>query len=841
MIFKLAIKDITRNPRLIFFFILNLSLGLGAFVSLQSFNKAINAELSANQKNILSADLAISARRKITDNELSQIKELLPKDSKISHGYDFFAMMSLNGQSRLVSVKAIDSNFPLYGELEMSQGKTSKHLNLGEIWLYQEFQSQMQAQSNQRAQLGNKTFIIRDFIYRDQTQTFRAGNLAPRVFILNSDLESTGLLKFGSTFSENYFFSWEQNTDSELIYKNVLNIIKDPQLSVTTAKMAGEGAGKQVAYLADYLGLVSIVAVLLSLLGAAYIFRLYLSNHIKEIAILRALGMQSQNATIIYLLVILLICLMAVPAVFIVQSTLSPFLADIIQQVSSVKVSIQADFDSLILITIISVVGGLLVNIPLLQQLGQIQASALLGEETHFTEINVRQWWLYLPLIILVYSVCIAVSHSIKNASYFMASIAVIITIFFILVTGLRKMMLKFESKNWSLRYVFRSLSRRPGQMMALYIAIGIGSLLINLMPQLKSSLQDEFDIGEKSKLPSLFMFDIQDEQIEPLKIFLADKKLPTPVISAMIRARILKINDQTYERAVENSNFQTREEEQEARFRNRGVNLSYRPKLSASEEIITGHFWSQPMTSTDASSQPELSIEKSYAERMKIKLNDLIQFDIQGVEITGKVTSIRKIKWTSFEPNFFILLQPGSIDDAPKTHILSLPHISNENKALLQNELAHKFSNISIIDVARTVESVLAQAKKMSWSLELMAWLALLTGYIVIFTIVRTNMQSRFWEWNMLKILGASGKQIYQLALGELATTTVIASITGIVLSHLLAFILSQFIFSGSFKVNLFSSISSFAIINSIAMLVGWISARSIIKKEALGVLTNK
>ena len=233
--------------------------------------------------------------------------------------------------------------------------------------------------------------------------------------------------------------------------------------------------------------------------------------------------------------------------------------------------------------------------------------------------------------------------------------------------------------------------------------------------------------------------------------------------------------------------------------------------------------------------------IESVQKSRLQSENQTIAEFDIQGVEITGKVTSIRKIKWTSFEPNFFILLQPGSIDDAPKTHILSLPHINNENKALLQNELAHKFSNISIIDVARTVESVLAQAEKMSWSLELMAWLALLTGYIVIFTIVRTNMQSRFWEWNMLKILGASGKQIYQLALGELATTTVIASITGIVLSHLLAFILSQFIFSGSFKVNLFSSISSFIIINSIAMLVGWISARSIIKKEALGVLTNK
>ena len=223
------------------------------------------------------------------------------------------------------------------------------------------------------------------------------------------------------------------------------------------------------------------------------------------------------------------------------------------------------------------------------------------------------------------------------------------------------------------------------------------------------------------------------------------------------------------------------------------------------------------------------------------MKLGDVLTFDIQGIEIKGKVTSFRKVKWASFEPNFFILVQPGFLEMAPKIFIMSISKLNELDKNQLQNKIAKKYANVSIIDVSRTVGEVLKQAEKMSWSLELMAWLALLTGYIVLFSIIRTNMQMRRWEWNMLKILGTNAQTILKIVIGELLMITVGASLIGILLSHGICYLLAVKIFEGQFSANLIWSFSTFMLINLIAVVIGYLSSQSIANENPKQILTGQ
>jgi putative ABC transport system permease protein len=133
-----------------------------------------------------------------------------------------------------------------------------------------------------------------------------------------------------------------------------------------------------------------------------------------------------------------------------------------------------------------------------------------------------------------------------------------------------------------------------------------------------------------------------------------------------MIRSRILKVNGLDFERKLDIKNYKTREEEREARFRNRGVNLTYRDKLTASEEIREG----KPFSGKLDPNMAELSVEFRYADRLGFKLGDEISFDIQGLEVKGRIVNFRSVQWTSFQPNFFIIMQSGFLEEAPKTFI---------------------------------------------------------------------------------------------------------------------------------------------------------------------------
>ena len=168
------------------------------------------------------------------------------------------------------------------------------------------------------------------------------------------------------------------------------------------------------------------------------------------------------------------------------------------------------------------------------------------------------------------------------------------------------------------------------------------------------------------AKIPSLFMFDIQETQSQDLKQLLKAERLELNFMAPMVQARLKLINGKVVEKAGDKESF-SREAEREQRSRNRGVNLSYRRDLLKAETLAAG----KPMRGTysiGSKDLPQLSIEERYAKRMGLKVGDIMTFDIQGLEIEGKIRNLRKVKWNTFQPNFFILFQPGVVDDAPKT-----------------------------------------------------------------------------------------------------------------------------------------------------------------------------
>jgi putative ABC transport system permease protein len=342
-----------------------------------------------------------------------------------------------------------------------------------------------------------------------------------------------------------------------------------------------------------------------------------------------------------------------------------------------------------------------------------------------------------------------------------------------------------------------RSLGRNRSHSVTGFLALGLGVLLLNLIPQFQNSLKNELGLDNPSgKLPKLFLFDIQEDQVEPLQDLLKKEGHPLDNLTPWVRGKLLKVKGKPYRMSESNEpNLTNSDEQRRNRFRNRGFNLSYRDRLLESEEILRGRMVSFSFDPT--SDKPaEISVEQKYAESLGIDLNDKIEIEVGGVPIAAVVVNIRRVRWTSFQPNFFVQMQPGVLDQAPKTFIATLNHLNAQQKEDSQNLLVRNFPTISILDVERTGKKILSIVEQMTWALQLMAILSIMAGLVILYSISREKAREQRWEINLLKILGASFKDLRNQVRIEFGLLGLCASILGVSLSALVSFILAEYIF---------------------------------------------
>src|SRR5690606_5358774 len=240
------------------------------------------------------------------------------------------------------------------------------------------------------------------------------------------------------------------------------------------------------------------------------------------------------------------------------------------------------------------------------------------------------------------------------------------------------------------------------------------------------------------------------------------------------------QVNGQPFQKRKLDEKEFTREEENENRFRNRGFNLTYRQELTESETLISGRAFSP----ASQGSIPEVSLEQRFAKRLDLGIGDKLTFDIQGIPIEALVVSLRKVRWTSFQPNFFIQFAEGILQDAPKTHLLTLPAMSMEKKMDLQNQVIDAFPNVSIIDVTKLVERLSELLNQMSVTLQILALVTLIVGAFILFTVATFMAEERKADVAIMKAIGVKFRRIQSLFIFEFSIPVFLASLFGILIS---------------------------------------------------------
>lgn len=824
LILKLAFRDLKNSKKFVSLFIANLALGILGFLLLHAFKTNVNTTLDSRAKILLASDISISGRRDLTTIEKEKIdKYLSDKIEKVSRVIELYSMgqalKNSENKSRLTQVKIITNEFPIYGHLKLKNTgltKVEDKIKLGVssgVWISKELSYQFKLHINDEFKIGSKIFKVLDIIEEDTSSSWRGIGLAPKLYLHMNYKDDLKLLSFGSVARYRYQYQLKEafNSDEaiEKIKSDVLNIVKDPAIRVRLPKNSSEQVGRILNYLADYLGLVALVSVFLSGIGAAFLFQNFVFKRIDEIGILKSIGLEVRKIYTLFLTKLVLMGFFGVSVAILLAMILLPFADSYLTQFLKMPLSLSVGLESILVSYFIGIVIVLVICFPILIKLLRKSTNEMFAGERNLTwSFTKLDYLMFLPLLASIELLAVWQSHSIKIGSAFTASlITTSLIIGFIIPKVLSFFDSKMIKKSTRLSYPFnlsfglglRTLFRNKIVTTITFLAVSLGVMLLSLIGQLEVSINSEL-MDTSSEKPSLFMFDIQVEQKEDLQKYLKKHSVPMMDVTPMVRARIVKIKGEKYTRAEKDDAFQTREQEAQTRFRNRGINLTYAAKVNSTQTITEGNDFEGSYSGVGL---PEVSLEYRYARRLGLKVGDTLTFEVLGVEVQTKVTSLRKIKWTSFLPNFFITVQPGVLEDAPQSYLLAIKKLPFDEQLRVQDLIVEKFSNISIINVTEIVEKIMKIFGTMSIAIKTMAILCIIVGFFVIYAIIQNQLRKKQYDILLMKSFGMTSKNVFLLFLNEFLLMSLLATIVGSVFSLILGNLLSVIFFEGIWKID--------------------------------------
>ncbi len=821
MTFRLAWRELRNNARFALFFATNLAAGLVGLTAVEGLRYSLSDSIAQRSRAMLAADLSVSARREITPAEEKIVLTESGKGSELVRTLDLFSMVQSpkSKASRLGQLRAVEGRYPWYGELKLEKGGvhgtgSAGALKAGHAWLDSTLAHDLDLHVGDSFTAGGIPLVLDDIVTQDSTQAFTSFALGARVYVPRVTLNGSTLLGKGATATRTLLLKvpsgQASDRDLDRLETRLNEVLPDPAIKIRTHRRASEESSRLFSYLGDYLGLVSLSALLLAALGAVFQFRRFFLSRASSVAVLMALGGSRALAFRVFAVQLLGIGLLAALIAGSVGSLLLPLMSSWFQGiVPEGSVSWHLNPVAAASGLGMGILTSLLLCLPQLSALRGFSASALFREDFR-AETGFRQarWFWYLPAVLMFFGLSVFVSKSWKLGVTFLGGLAFAVALLASLgalsLWALNRLSERYGSTE--LRLSLRHLLRARSTTWLRCLTVGLSAMLMSLIPQIRSNLEAELHGADVALRPSLFLFDLQEEQLPSLKKMLTEQKVALQNLSPFIRARLLSVNGKAFEKEVKaGDKFQTRETEQENSLRNRGFNLTYREKLTPSEELVKGREFSGKW---DASSGklPELSAEKNFAEKMGWKIGDHLSFEILGVPVEGEIVNTRTVRWTTFQPNFFVQFQAGVLEETPKTYLASIPPISEEAKTRLQDQVVTQFGNVSIIDIGRVIVIFEKLADQTSAALLLMALWTLIAGLLTLSAIARFEAYNRRWDMNLMKVLGASSGRVARVFLWDAAWVAAVSGTIGAAASVGVSYALARFVFDSEWKPELTS-----------------------------------
>jgi len=779
-----------------------ISLGAAALVAIDSYSANVVRSVREQSRSLMGGDVSLNSSKPWPAQIDSLLDSLARTGTPAARVTTFpsMAVVPRTAGTRLAQVRGVTANYPFYGGVATNPVGAWAMLQRGPYAVVDpSLLTTLNAGVGDTLKLGFGRFKIIGTIEDAPGGAGMAELFGPRVFIPARYIAETQLLVFGSIADRTILLKLPPGADPDKFIAPLKKRIEAAQVRVRTVTQAEALTADAIDNLTNFIGIVGLVALLLGGIGVASGVRAFVARKIDTVAILRCLGASSGQVLVIYV---------AQAAVMgIAGAAMGAALGVGIQFAIPLVIADMLPVDVHVTLVPAAILAGLIVGgwtalifalRPLLA-LRNVSPLQTLRRDTD-AEILRMRWTdgprviVNLALVASVLAIALIRARTTQQAFWIPGA-----TGFVILALVASAALLSYAARRTLRRgwpYVARqgvaNLYRPGNQTRSVVLALGFGAFLITTLYLVHDNVLRRFNSVAMSSRGNVVFFDVQEDQAKGLDSVIRASGSHVVQTSPLVTMRIAAINGKSVadlmtlarrERLARGGRGAGQERGGGGWGLRREYRSTFRDSLGSSEQITAGK-WFPPRARLTPGDTAQVSAEEGIAAQLGIKLGDVITWDVQGVQIPARVTSLRKVMWTRFEPNFFMVFEPAALRAAPKQFVILAQVRDKLRVVALQRASVNSFPNVSSIDLSSIRATVERIVNKVSLAIRFIALFSLGISIPVLFAAVSATRRDRIREGVLLKTLGASRGQVARILLAEYSLLGALGSGAGMLLA---------------------------------------------------------
>ncbi len=762
---RLSFNELRHGWRHFSVFLACLMLGVMVMGLVGMMSAAVQHALEREKHSLLGGDIEVLAGNQAIDS--AQLKELKAY-GMVSHIATLRSMLQFGDLPTLVEIKAVDANYPVLGKIQLQENMAPEAALAGDgVVVDAALLAQLGAKLGDTVSIGSKQLVLRATLKREPDRAVQLLNFGPRVMMRYETLESTGLVTPTSLMKQRYRIKLATPEHARAVADEILSHHQIEGWGVVTEADGNSLLRRFFDQLTAFLSLAGLATFLIAGIGIGSSVRAYLQKKTRSIATLKIFGASRAHLLFTYGLVLGLLALAGSIVGVAVAGIGAYFLLPLLSQWLPVAREGSVFIDQ----GLIAVWYGLLItylfSLPALLGMLQVRPALLFRSRSAPLPAH-RSWWLAGVSLVLMGAIVGTLLVTVHDRNFIGGALGLVLLAFllFSACAWLAKAVARrmHSSRPW-LRLALGNIHRPGATTGTIIFALGISLSLLIALTLTEANFQARVSKIAKEKAPTLFMIDIQPFEKEAVRAELeASAGAGNVAMQPMLRARIAALH------GVPVREHNVKPEAHWAVRSDRG--LTYAAALPANAVLAEGAWWP-----ADYRGPALVSVDQRFLDGLGVKVGDHMTLEVQGEKIEAKIANARRIDYTTFQINFSMILSPGILEEYPQTWLATVFQPDEEKEKALLRQLSRGHPGMTIIRTSEAVALVREVTSVLSLVLRATVLVSLLAGLMVLASTLGAAMEERKQETAILKILGATRRDLLKTLSAEWVLLALITS----------------------------------------------------------------
>ncbi|MGX7894433.1 ABC transporter permease [Tsuneonella sp. HG222] len=777
----IARRDLHRRFRGLRLLLVCLFLGVGALAAIGSLTSAIRGELDSQGQTILGGDLEVEVwQRPLTDEERAWLADY----GELSEGYRMQAMARAGEATAPVELKAVDERWPMYGSFTLADGRTVGAPAADEAWVAEGTAERLGIATGDNIKVGTATLRVGGIIGEEPDRLSEGFQLGQTLIVRKELPETAGLTAPGAMYESKTRIRFSGADDPEAVEEALEARFPEAGLDTRTRDRASPGAERFVSRMGEFLTLVGLAALAIAGIGIGGGVSSYLEARRASIATMKILGATSRDITRIYALQLGAAAIAGTLAGLLAGVAVTPLLANALGDLLPVRSGATFDPWALLRAAAFGLLVATVFAAPPLARARDYPAMALMrARVAPLARIGsgaARPVALGLAgIVALAFA---GAPQPLLTASFLAGAVAVF-GLLALLGWGIRRLAARApRPANPLLRIAIGNLHRPGSATTALVVALGFGLTAFVLLAGIQSSLDGNIRRSVPERAPDYFVLDVPRDGAEKFAA-MVEAAAPGSAIRTVptMRGAVLAFGPKGAMTRVSEL-----EELPDGAWGLRGERgLTYAATVPEGNTVTQGEWWP-----ANYSGEPLVSVDEELAQATGLAIGDYLTIGILGVERTARIANIRRIDWESLGFNYVFVFSPNAIADAPHNLAATIELPAGSRAPGLLGGLVAVFPSSSVIEVGPLLTEARTILDQVALAILAAASVAVLAGIAVLLGAIAAARAARLYDSVILRVLGASRRQLLLLQLGEFGLLAAILAVVALALGTAMAWL---------------------------------------------------